>query len=139
MGRATHRQLDRKACRNNLEAEEGIAMIGRVSVWPAILGLALAMIAVTLIESVPVFPACQRLLVLISLLGWAMEAREVAGPPPRLSPSTRKKKEAPGPSYWPVLLALGVVGIAAGLIYNNDYGALVVAVPLAIRLGRRLG
>ncbi len=38
---------------------------------------------------------------------------------------------APGPSYWPIFLALGIVGIAAGLIYNWDYGALIVALPLA--------
>ena len=62
-------------------------MIGRVSVWPAVLGLALAMIAVTLIEPVPSSLAyASGLLVLISLLGWSMEAREVAGPPPAVEP-----------------------------------------------------
>ena len=108
-------------------------MIDRVSVWPAVLGLALAMIVVTLIEPVPSSLAyASGLLVLLSLLGWSMEAREVAGPPPTVEPEHEEEEEAPGPSYWPVLLSLGIVGIAAGLIYNNEHGALVVAVPLAL-------
>jgi len=95
--------------------------------------LALAMIVVTLIEPVPSsLSYASGLLVLMSLLGWSMEAREVAGPPPAVEPEHEEEEEAPGPSYWPVLLSLGIVGIAAGLIYNNEYAALVVAVPLAI-------
>src|SRR5688500_7098042 len=111
-------------------------MIDRVSVWPAVLGLALAMIVVTLIEPVPSSLAyASGLLVLISLLGWSMEAREVAGPPPEVEPEHEEEEEAPGPSYWPVVLSLGIVGIAAGLIYDFDYGALVIALPLAAAAG----
>jgi cytochrome b6-f complex iron-sulfur subunit len=64
-----------------------------------------------------------------------MEARQVAGPPPAVEPEHEEEEEAPGPSYWPVILSLGIVGIAAGLIYSNEYGALLVAVPLALGSG----
>jgi cytochrome b6-f complex iron-sulfur subunit len=60
-----------------------------------------------------------------------MEAREVAGPPPAVEPEHEEEEEAPGPSYWPVILSLGIVGIAAGLIYDWEYGALIAALPLA--------
>src|SRR5215210_4352222 len=107
-------------------------MIGRVSVWPAVLGLALAMIVVTLIEPVPSsLSYASGLLVCLSLLGWTMEAREGNGPPPAVEPEHEEEEEAPGPSYWPIVLSLGIVGIAAGLIYKWDLGALVVGVPLA--------
>jgi cytochrome b6-f complex iron-sulfur subunit len=105
----------------------------RVSVWPAILGLALAMIVVVLIEPVSnSLSYASGILVLVSMLGWVLEAREVAGPPPAVEPEHEEEEEAPGPSYWPVILALGIVGIAAGLIYDWEYGALIVAVPLAV-------
>src|SRR5688500_11889007 len=111
-------------------------MIDRVSVWPAVLGLALAMIVVTLIEPVPSSLAyASGLLVLISLLGWSMEAREVAGPPPDVEPEHEEEEEAPGPSYWPVVLALGIVGIASGLVYDWEYGSLIVALPLVAFAG----
>ncbi len=113
----------------------------RVSLWPAVLGLALAMIVVALIEPVPnSLSYASGVIVLLSLLGWVMEAREVAGPPPAVEPEHEEEEEAPGPSYWPVASALGIVGIAAGLIYQGsflgiadfwDYGALIVAIPLA--------
>ncbi|HLF78102.1 MAG TPA: ubiquinol-cytochrome c reductase iron-sulfur subunit [Dehalococcoidia bacterium] len=105
----------------------------RLSLWPAILGLALAMIAVVLIEPIPSsLSYASGAIVLISLLGWILEARAVAGPPPEVEPEHEEEEEAPGPSYWPVVLALGIVGIAAGLIYDGRYGALVVALPLAL-------
>jgi cytochrome b6-f complex iron-sulfur subunit len=103
-----------------------------LSTWPAILGLALAMIVVVLIRPVTssLSYAC-GILVLISLLGWVLEARQIAGPAPEVEPEHEEEEQAPGPSYWPILLALGIVGIAAGLIYDWEYGALVVALPLA--------
>jgi cytochrome b6-f complex iron-sulfur subunit len=70
--------------------------------------------------------------VLIALIGWVLEARQVAGPPPQIEPEHEEEEEAPGPSYWPVVLAAGVVGIAAGLVYPWEYGALIVAIPMAL-------
>jgi cytochrome b6-f complex iron-sulfur subunit len=105
----------------------------RLSVWPAILGLALAMIVVTIIEPVPSsLSYASGALVIIALLGWILEARQVAGPPPAVEPEHEEEEDAPGPSYWPIVLSLGIVGIAAGLIYNFDRGALIVALPLAL-------
>ncbi len=108
----------------------------RLSWWPAIFGLALAMIVVTIIQpvtsSLSYASAC---VVIIALLGWILEAREVAGPPPAVEPEHEEEEQAPGPSYWPVVLALGIVGIAAGLIYDWEYGAFIAAVPLAIGSG----
>lgn len=110
--------------------------MGRLSTWPALLGLALAMIVVVLIEPVKSsLSFASGAIVLISLLGWVLEARQVAGPPPEVEPEHEEEEEAPGPSYWPVVLALGVVGIAAGLIYDWKYGALIVALPLAAGSG----
>jgi len=104
----------------------------RLSLWPAVLGLALAMIVVVLIEPVPSsLSYASGVVVLLGLLGWVMEARAVAGPPPEVEPEHEEEEEAPGPSYWPIVLALGIVGIAAGLIYDWQYGALIVGVPLA--------
>jgi cytochrome b6-f complex iron-sulfur subunit len=104
----------------------------RLSMWPAVLGLALAMILVTIIEPTRNSLAyASAAVVLISLLGWVLEAREVAGPPPAVEPEHEEEEEAPGPSYWPVVLAVGVVGIAAGIVYEWEYGALLVALPLA--------
>jgi cytochrome b6-f complex iron-sulfur subunit len=113
----------------------------RLSMWPAVLGLALAMIVVVLIEPVDSsLSYASGVVVLISMLGWVLEARQVAGPPPAEEPEHEEEEEAPGPSYWPVFLALGIVGIAAGLIYDGDfvgiadfwdYGALIVALPMA--------
>lgn len=106
--------------------------MGRLSLWPAILGVALAMIVVSLIEPVEHSMAyAAAILVLIGLLGWVIEAREVAGPPPAVEPEHEEEEEAPGPSYWPIVLALGIVGIAAGLVYQFEAGALVIALPLA--------
>jgi cytochrome b6-f complex iron-sulfur subunit len=70
---------------------------------------------------------------LISMLGWVIEARDIAGPAPAVEPEhhEEEEEEAPGPSYWPVALAVGIVGIAAGIVYEWEYGALIVAVPLA--------
>jgi cytochrome b6-f complex iron-sulfur subunit len=117
----------------------------RVSLWPAVLGLALAMIVVALIEPVPhSLSYASGVVVLIALLGWVMEARQVAGPPPEVEPEEEEEEEAPGPSYWPVVLAVGILGIAAGLIYTGsfagidnfwDYGALLVAIPMAAASG----
>jgi cytochrome b6-f complex iron-sulfur subunit len=108
-------------------------MIGRLSMWPAVLGLALAMILVTFIEPVEhALAYASAAVVLISLLGWVLEAREVAGPAPAVEPEhEEEEEEAPGPSYWPVLLAIGVVGIAAGLVYEWEYLSLLIALPLA--------
>jgi cytochrome b6-f complex iron-sulfur subunit len=108
--------------------------MGRLSLWPAILGIALAMIVVVLIEPVAnSMSYAAGVVVLIALIGWVIEARAVAGPPPAAEPAhEEEEEEAPGPSYWPILLALGIVGIAAGIVYDFDKGALVVAVPLAL-------
>jgi cytochrome b6-f complex iron-sulfur subunit len=105
----------------------------RLSLWPAILGIALAMIVVVLIEPVPhSMSYAAGAVVIISLLGWVIEARAVAGPPPAVEPEHEEEEEAPGPSYWPVVLAIGIVGIAAGIVYDFGEGALVIAVPLAL-------
>jgi len=110
--------------------------MGRLSTWPAILGLALAMIVVVLIRPIPSsLSFASGIMVLISLLGWVLEARQVAGPIPEVEPEHEEEEVAPGPSYWPVLLALSIVGIAAGLIYDWEYGALIVALPLAAGSG----
>lgn len=108
-----------------------------VSIWPVVLGLALAMIVVVLVEPVKSsLSYASGILVLISLLGWVLEARAVAGPAPEVEPEhEEEEEEAPGPSYWPVILALGIVGIATGLIYDGKYGGLVVALPLAAGSG----
>jgi len=110
--------------------------MGRLSLWPAILGIALAIILVALIEPVEHSMAyASGAVILIGLLGWVLEARAVAGPPPEVEPEHEEEEEAPGPSYWPIVLALGIVGIAAGLVYEFTEGALVVAVPLALWSG----
>lgn len=107
--------------------------MAKVSAWPAVLGLALAMIVVVLIEPRPHSLAYGGgALVLIALLGWIIEARQVAGPAPTEEPAEEEEEEeAPGPSYWPIVLALGIVGIAAGLVYDWEYGMLIAALPLA--------
>lgn len=112
--------------------------MARLSLWPAILGIAGAMILVTLIEPVEHSLAyASSVLVLISMIGWLVEAREIAGPPPAVEPDheqaheEEEEEEAPGPSYWPIVLAIGVVGIAAGIVYEWEYGGLVIALPLA--------
>ncbi len=107
--------------------------MGRLSLWPALLGLALAEIVVVLINPVPSsLSYAAGGVVIISLLGWVMEARQIAGPAPAVEPEEEEEEEAPGPSYWPIFLAIGIVGIAAGLIYNWEYGALIIAVPMAV-------
>jgi cytochrome b6-f complex iron-sulfur subunit len=107
--------------------------MGRLSLWPAILGIALAMIVVVLIEPVPSSMAyAAGVVVIIALLGWVVEARAHAGPPPAVEPEHEEEEEAPGPSYWPIVLAGGIVGIAAGLVYDFGEGALIIAVPLAL-------
>ena len=63
----------------------------------------------------------------------------VLGVPPLMGRIFTEEEEAPGPSYWPVVLTLGIVGIAAGLIYNWEYGALLVALPLAAASGAAWG
>ncbi len=108
----------------------------RLSLWPAIFGLALAMIVVTIIQPVTSsLSYASAAIVIIALLGWVLEAREVAGPTPEIEPEHEEEEEAPGPSYWPIVLSLGIVGIASGLIYDWEYGALVAAVPLAMTSG----
>jgi cytochrome b6-f complex iron-sulfur subunit len=116
--------------------EEDRAKMKRLSMWPVVLGLALAMILVTVIKPVENSLAyASALVVILSLVGWVLEAREVAGPPPAVEPEHEEEEEAPGPSYWPLVLALGVVGIAAGLVYEWEYGALIAAIPLAAGAG----
>lgn len=110
--------------------------MARLSLWPAILGVALAMTVVTLIEPVAHSMAyAAAVLTIIGLLGWVVEARAVAGPPPAVEPEHEEEEEAPGPSYWPIVLALGIVGIAAGIIYDFGHGGLVIALPLALWSG----
>jgi cytochrome b6-f complex iron-sulfur subunit len=71
-------------------------------------------------------------LTLIALIGWVLEAREVAGPPPPAEADTEEEhEEAPGPSFWPVVVAIGVVSIAAGLVYDWEYLGLAISLPLA--------
>lgn len=107
--------------------------MGRLSLWPAVLGIALAMILINLIEPVPnSLSYASAGLVLIGLIGWITEARELAGPAPEVEPEHEEEEPAPGPSYWPIIVAAGIVGIAAGLIYDWGYGALIVSVPLAL-------
>jgi cytochrome b6-f complex iron-sulfur subunit len=104
----------------------------KVSPWPAVLGFALAMIVVVLIEPRPhSLSYAGGGLVLLALLGWIIEARRVAGPAPAVEPEHEEEEEAPGPSYWPLVLAVGIVAIAAGLVYDWEYGMLIIAVPLA--------
>jgi cytochrome b6-f complex iron-sulfur subunit len=103
-----------------------------VSIWPAVLGLAAAMIVVNIawpIEHSIAFAG--GILTLIGLIGWALEAREVAGPPPEVEPEYEEEEEAPGPSYWPLVLAIGIVAIAVGLVYNWEYLGLAISLPLA--------
>jgi len=116
----------------------------RLSLWPAVLGLALAMILVNILEpTLHALAYASAGVVLIALLGWIVEAREVAGPAPAVEPEHEEEEEAPGPSYWPLILAVGIVGIAAGLVYediqifslkvfSSEYGGLYAAVPLAL-------
>ena len=104
-----------------------------LSIWPAVLGLALAMFVVALVQPTPhSLSFGSAIVVIICLIGWVVEAREVAGPPPLEEGEEEAEEPAPGPSYWPVFLALGIVGIAAGLVYDWGSGMAVVAVPLAI-------
>ena len=108
-------------------------MTGRLSMWPAVFGLALAMIVVTIV--VPVVHSLAYAstgVVLIALLGWILEAREVAGPPPEVEPEHEEEETPPGLSYWPLVLAVGILGIAAGLLWAWEYNALLAAVPLAL-------
>lgn len=108
----------------------------RLSVWPAMFGLALAMILVTIIQPVESSLAfASGAVVIIALLGWVLEAREIAGPAPEVEPEHEEEEDAPGPSYWPVILSLGIVGIAAGIVYPWEYGSLIVALPLALLSG----
>ena len=108
-------------------------MTGRLSMWPAVFGIALAMIVVAVIEPVAHSLAyASAIVVLIALLGWVLEARDVAGPAPEVEPEHEEEETPPGLSYWPFALALGTVGIAVGLIWAWEYSALVAAIPLAL-------
>jgi cytochrome b6-f complex iron-sulfur subunit len=90
------------------------------------------MMIIMVVERVPHSLAyASGILVIVSLIGWVMEAREVAGPPPAVEPEHEEEEEAPGPSYWPLLLAAAIVGIAGGLIYDTRWGGFIVALPLA--------
>ena len=105
----------------------------RLSLWPAVLGIALAMILVNAIEPTRNSLAyASGIVLLLAMLGWLVEAREVAGPPPAVEPEHEEEEPPPGPSYWPVVLAVGVVGIAGGLVYEWDYGGFIVSLPLAL-------
>lgn len=106
-----------------------------VSVWPVVLGLALAMVVVLLLSPARYSLAIAGgILTIIAMIGWVLEARAVAGPPPAVEPE-HEEEEAPGPSLWPIVLALGVVAIAGGLVYDWAYGGLLVAIPLALGAG----
>jgi cytochrome b6-f complex iron-sulfur subunit len=103
-----------------------------VSVWPLVLGFALAMALVNIIEPIEhSLSFAGGALAIIALLGWVLEARALAGPPPEVEPEHEEEEEAPGPSYWPVVLAAGVVAIAAGLVYDWGYLGLAISLPLA--------
>ena len=103
-----------------------------ISIWPAVLGLALAMAFVNVLEPVDHSVAyAGAVLVIISLVGWVLEARDIAGPAPEVEPDHEEEEEAPGPSYWPLLLALGIVSIAVGLVFDWGYLGLAVSLPLA--------
>ena len=108
-------------------------MTGRLSMWPAVFGIALAMILVTVVEPVTHSLAyASSAVVLIALLGWILEARDVAGPPPEVEPEHEEEETPPGLTYWPFVLALGIVGIAVGLLWAWEYSALIAAIPLAL-------
>src|SRR3990172_3708833 len=73
----------------------------RLSWWPAVLGVALAMIVVVLVKPVQSsLSYASAVVVLIALLGWVLEARAVAGPPPVAEPE-HEEEHAPRPTYSP--------------------------------------
>lgn len=114
--------------------------MGRLSMWPAVMGVALAMILVNLVQpTASSLSYAGGIVVLLCLLGWVMEAREIAGPAPAVEPEHEEEEEAPGPSYWPLLLAIGIVAIGAGLVYDWQYGGLIIAVPMALGAGAAWG
>jgi cytochrome b6-f complex iron-sulfur subunit len=103
-----------------------------VSIWPAILGFALALAFVNVITPIEhSLSFAGGALSLIALVGWSLEARAVAGPAPDVEPEHEEEEEAPGPSYWPIALAVGIVAIAVGLVYNSGYLGLIISLPLA--------
>jgi cytochrome b6-f complex iron-sulfur subunit len=104
-----------------------------ISIWPAVLGLALALAFINVVDPIEhSLSFASGVVVIIALVGWVLEARSVAGPPPEVEPGhEEEEEEAPGPSYWPVVLALGIVGIATGLVYSWEYLGLVASLPLA--------
>jgi len=114
----------------------------RLSLWPVILGLALAVNLILLLQAIGIIHDQVRhslsyisgAVVLISLVGWITEAREVAGPAPEEEHEheEEEEEEAPGPSIWPLILAAGVGGIALGLVYGWPYAAFFVALPMAV-------
>ncbi len=105
-----------------------------VSLWPAILGLALAFTVIVIVQpTAHSLSYASAILVLIALVGWAMEAREIAGPTPPAEVDEEEREETPpGPSFWPLTVAIGVVGIAAGMIYDWGAAGLVISIPLAV-------
>ena len=105
----------------------------RISIWPAILGLSVALNVILLLTAFNVLDPVRHSLsfassavVIISLVGWTVEAREVASSEPQ-----EEAERAPGPSFWPMFLAVGVFGIVLGLVYAWPYAAFFVSLPMA--------
>jgi cytochrome b6-f complex iron-sulfur subunit len=89
-------------------------------------GIAWAAVLVPVIAPVPHSLAyAGGLLALIALAGWTLEAR---GTP----------DGAAAPSAWPLLLAVAIVAVAGGLIFNGGRLGLLLTVPLALGLSLAL-
>ena len=100
---------------------------------PIVLGLALAMLLVGVLQPTPhSLSYGSALLALIALLGWTLEAREVAGLALAVEPEEEVEEPPAGPSYWPLVLAFSIAGIAAGFVYEWPYGIFLVAAPVAV-------
>ena len=61
------------------------------------------------------------MLTLIALAGWTVEAR-------------RLSDDDAAPSAWPLLLAIGIVAVAGGLVFDGDRLGLIATLPLALGL-----
>jgi cytochrome b6-f complex iron-sulfur subunit len=113
----------------NGNAQLGRSATGRdsppLSLAPVVLGLALAMLAVLALQPTRFSLSYAGVaVVVVALIGWAMEARTAAL-------NSGGDEEPPGPSYWPLVLALGIAAAAAGLVFDWSYGGMAVAVPMA--------
>ena len=85
-------------------------------------GLAWAAVLVIAIEPVThSLSYAGGLLTLVALTGWTLEAR---GAP----------NDEAAPSAWPLLLALGIVAIAGGLVFAEEQLGLLLAAPAALGL-----